>query len=140
MINKPKPFFNVVAALIIKDDRILICQRPANKSNALLWEFVGGKVESDETKEEALIRECREELDADIEVGEIFMELDHEYPDILVHLTLFRAFLVSENIKVLEHNDVSWILPSEVDQYEFCPADTVILKKIKEIYVRRNEQ
>ncbi|MBP1558431.1 MAG: NUDIX domain-containing protein, partial [Oscillospiraceae bacterium] len=77
----------VVAALIWRQDRFLICQRPAHKARGLLWEFVGGKVEPGETKEEALARECREELDADVRAGEVFMQLVHEYPDLTVELT-----------------------------------------------------
>ena len=81
----------VVAALIWDGDRFLICQRPKNKARGLLWEYVGGKVEPGETKQEALIRECREELDVTITVGDVFMDVVHEYPDITVHLTLFHA-------------------------------------------------
>ena len=77
----------VVAALIWDGDRFLICQRPAHKARGLLWEFVGGKVEPGETKEDALIRECREELDITLSVGDVFMEVTHEYPDLTVHLT-----------------------------------------------------
>ena len=86
-----KKVTEVVAALIWKGDRFLICQRPAHKARGLLWEFVGGKVEPGETKEQALIRECREELAVTISVGEVFMEVDHDYPDLNVHLTLFNA-------------------------------------------------
>ena len=74
----------VVAALIWKKDKFMICQRPAHKGNALLWEFVGGKVEPGETKEEALMRECREELAIEVSVGEAFMDVVHQYPDILM--------------------------------------------------------
>ena len=81
----------VVAALIWDGDRFLACQRPAHKTRGLLWEFVGGKVEPNETKEDALIRECKEELDVTLEVGDIFMEVTHAYPDMTVHLTLFNA-------------------------------------------------
>ena len=75
----------VVAALIWKENRFMICQRPANKTRAFQWEFVGGKAEKGETKVEALIRECREELDITVKPGKIFMEVDHRYPDINVH-------------------------------------------------------
>jgi len=81
----------VVAALIWDQDKFMICQRPANKARGLLWEFVGGKVESGETKEQALIRECHEELAITLNVGEVFMDVVHEYPDLTVHLTLFHA-------------------------------------------------
>ena len=120
----------VVAALIWDTDRFMICQRPATKSCALLWEFVGGKVEPGETKEQALIRECQEELDITISVGDVFTEVVHEYPDITVHLTLFNAEISEGVPKLLEHNNLKWITPSEIPDYNFCPADKDILKKI----------
>ena len=91
---------------------------------------MGGKVEKGETKEQALIRECIEELNITLNVGEVFMEVVHEYPDITVHLTLFNA-AISEGVpQKLEHNDIKWITPSEIPNYNFCPADDEILKKI----------
>ena len=72
----------VVAALIWEGEKFMICQRPAHKARGLLWEFVGGKVEPGETKEQALIRECREELAVTLSVGDLFMDVVHEYPDI----------------------------------------------------------
>lgn len=124
----------VVAALIWDDDRFMACQRPAHKARGLLWEFVGGKVEPQETKQDALIRECREELAITISVGEVFMDVIHEYPDLTVHLTLFHA-KISEGIpQKLEHNDIRWITVQEIDEYEFCPADKDILIALKEKY------
>ncbi len=124
----------VVAALIWDGDRFLICQRPAHKARGLLWEFVGGKVEPGETKEQALIRECKEELAVTLSVGEQFMEVTHEYPDITVHLSLFHA-TISEGIpQKLEHVDIQWITPAEIPSYDFCPADVEILTKITEVY------
>ena len=122
----------VVTALIWDKDKFMICQRPANKARAFLWEFVGGKVESGETKEQALIRECKEELDILLSVGDVFMDVIHEYPDIMVHLTLFNATIAEGEPQKLEHNDIQWITPSEISNYEFCPADKEILKKIIE--------
>ena len=121
----------VVAALIWDKDKFMICQRPANKARALLWEFVGGKVEPGETKEQALIRECQEELAVTLLVGDVFMDVVHEYPDITVHLTLFNATIADGAPQKLEHNDIRWIKVSEIDNYDFCPADTEILKKLK---------
>ncbi len=121
---------DVVAALIWDEDRFMICQRPAHKARGLLWEFVGGKVEPGETKEEALIRECHEELDVTVEVGSVFMEVVHEYPDIKIKLTLFNAKIAEGEPKMLEHNDIRWITTAEIPQYEFCPADEDILKRL----------
>ena len=120
----------VVAALVWEGDKFMICQRPANKARALLWEFVGGKVEPGETKEQALIRECQEELAVTLSVGNVFMDVLHEYPDLTVHLTLFNATIAEGEPQRLEHNDISWITPSEIPNYEFCPADEEILNKI----------
>ena len=122
----------VVAALIWDADKFMICQRPAHKARGLLWEFVGGKVEPEETKEQALIRECKEELDILLSVGDVFMDVIHEYPDITVHLTLFKAAISEGEPHKLEHNDIRWITPSDIPNYDFCPADEEILKKIIE--------
>ena len=124
----------VVAALIWEGDRFLACQRPPDKARGLLWEFVGGKVEPGETKEAALVRECQEELAITLDVGEIFMDVSHEYPDLTVHLTLFHATIRDGTPQKLEHNDIRWITVNEIDQYEFCPADVEILRRIKDAY------
>ena len=124
----------VVAALIWDKDKFMICQRPAHKARGLLWEFVGGKIEPGETKEQALIRECQEELAVALSVGDVFMDVVHEYSDLTVHLTLFNATVAGGVPQKLEHNDIKWITPSEIRNYEFCPADEEILKKITEVY------
>lgn len=123
----------VVAALIWEGDKFLICQRPAHKARGLLWEFVGGKVELGETREQALVRECQEELAVTLSVGDLFMEVDHQYPDLNVHLTLFNAVIHEGTPQLLEHNDIRWITPGEIPQYEFCPADETILDRLKQI-------
>ena len=125
----------VVAALIWDDDKFMICQRPAYKARGLLWEFVGGKVEPGETKEQALIRECQEELAITLSVGDVFMDVTHEYPDITVHLTLFNATIAEGEPQKLEHNDIKWIKPSEIPNYEFCPADEKMLKEIRKKHI-----
>ncbi len=132
--NQNKPIVPVVAALIWDNDKFMICQRPAHKARALLWEFVGGKVEPGETKEQALIRECQEELAVILSVGDAFMDVVHEYSDIIVHLTLFNATIAEGVPQKLEHNDIKWIAPSEIPNYDVCPADEEILKKITEVY------
>ena len=124
----------VVAALIWDGNKFMICQRSAHKARGLLWEFVGGKVEWGETKEQALVRECREELDILLSVGDVFMDVIHEYPDITVHLTLFNATIAEGEPQKLEHNDIKWITPTEISNYEFCPADEEMLARICEVY------
>lgn len=121
----------VVAALIWDKDIFMICQRPVHKVRGLLWEFIGGKVEPGETKEQALIRECQEELAVTLSVGDVFMDVVHEYPDITVHLTLFNATIAEGVPQKLEHNDIKWITPREIPNYDFCPADEAILNEIK---------
>lgn len=121
----------VVAALIWQGDKFMICQRPAQKARGLLWEFVGGKVEPGETKEDALVRECREELGVTVSVGAVFMEVTHTYPDLTVHLTLFYASIVQGEPQKLEHSDIRYISVEEIPQYQFCPADEVILDALR---------
>ncbi len=124
----------VVAALIWDENRFMICQRPAHKARALLWEFVGGKVEPGESKEQALMRECREEIAVTLSVGSIFMDVVHEYPDITFHLTLYNATIAEGSPQRLEHNDIKWITPQQIPHYNFCPADKEILERIIQVY------
>ena len=131
---KVRNMTEVVAALIWNQNKFMICQRPAHKARGLLWEFVGGKVEPEESKEQALIRECQEELAVTLDVGEVFMDVVHEYPDLTVHLTLFHATIQEGTPQKLEHNDIRWITVSEIDQYAFCPADEEILRRLKDAY------
>lgn len=125
----------VVAALFVRERagrrEMMICQRPEHKTRGLLWEFVGGKIEPGETGEEALARECREELDVGVSVGAPFCDVIHEYPDLTVHLTVFRASITSGQPKLLEHRDLRWISVEEIRQYAFCPADEPILRRIE---------
>ncbi len=126
-----KKRIEVVGALIEKEEKILICQRPKNKGCALLWEFVGGKVEKGETKREALKRECFEELKIQVLVGEEFASVSHEYEHATVDLTVFKAKIIEGTPQNLEHNDIRWVSKSELDNFEFCPADEPILTLIK---------
>lgn len=126
---------DVVAALIWDKERFMICQRPAHKARGLLWEFVGGKVEHGETMEQALVRECREELDITVQVGDIFTQVIHEYPDIHIRLSLLHCTIGEGIPALLEHADLKWILPSEIPLYNFCPADKDILTLIQNNYL-----
>ena len=123
-----------MAALIWAGERFLICQRPEHKARGLLWEFVGGKVEPGETRQDALARECREELDIEVSVGEVFMDVVHEYPDLTVHLTLFHGKITAGVPKLLEHADLRWITVGEISDYEFCPADVAMLERLRKQY------
>lgn len=121
----------VVAALIWREERFLACQRPAHKARGLLWEFAGGKVEPGETREQALVRECREELAVTVAPRDVFMEVTHQYPDLTVHLTLFNAELQEGEPQALEHNALRWITVEEIGELPFCPADEEILERLK---------
>lgn len=125
---------DVVAALIWDKNKFLACQRPAHKARGLLWEFVGGKVEPGESLEEALIRECREELGITVAVGKVYLQVIHQYPDIHIRLTLFHCRIAEGFPRLLEHHDMKWMAPAEIPQYPFCPADKDILKKLLEDY------
>lgn len=128
---------DVVAALIWKEGRFMICQRPEYKARGLLWEFVGGKLEAGETMGAALIRECREELDITVDVGDVFTQVIHTYPDICIRLTLFHCSIASGTPRLLEHNDLKWILPEEIPNFDFCPADVDILKQIRQKFSKQ---
>ena len=121
----------VVAALIWEGPRFLICQRPPHKARGLLWEFVGGKVEPGETPEQALVRECREELGIRVEVGELFMQVHHRYPDIDILLSLFHCTIAEGTVTLLEHADAKWIRVSQIPDFSFCPADKEILERLQ---------
>lgn len=121
----------VVAALIWDGNRFLACQRPAHKDRALLWEFAGGKVEPDETGPQALIRECREELGITVSVGDVFMDVTHTYPDLTIHLTLYHAAIAKGTPRLLEHSAMRWVTVKEMDALPFCPADAVILERLR---------
>ena len=121
----------VVAALIWKHNRFMICQRPAHKARPLLWEFPGGKVEPGESKQAALIRECREELDIALRAGSLFCEAVHAYSELTIHLSVYNASIIAGIPRLLEHNGLRWITAEDIPLYKFCPADESILKQIQ---------
>lgn len=118
-----KNVVEVVAALIRDGDKLLICQRPVHKDQGGLWEFPGGKVERGETQSEALVRECQEELGIEVEVLGLFQEVLHQYPEKKIHLSLYTCKLGKNEPVLLEHQDLVWITPTELSNFEFCPAD-----------------
>lgn len=124
------PIVKVSAALICREGKFLICRRPMHKARGGLWEFVGGKAEAGETEEEALKRECMEELGIEVRVKGEYMRLTHAYPDLTVELALFRAEIAAGEPQLLEHIALKWISPEEIGGYDFCPADEAILEKI----------
>ena len=121
-----------MAALVWDGGRFLICQRPANKARALLWEFPGGKVEPGESHEQALVRECREELGVTLQVNDLYFTAIHRYPDIHIRLCLYNCIIAAGTLTMREHAALTWITPAEIDGYAFCPADEDILKQLKQ--------
>ena len=116
----------VVAGVIYKDNKFLIAQRNLKKAQGGLWEFPGGKLEPNETAEDALKREIKEEFDADIEVGNYIGESIHHYPEKDIKLMFYKAELVSGNLTLLEHESCAWITKENKDDYEFAGADKIV--------------
>lgn len=121
---------NVVAAMIEQNGRLLICRRPEGKALAGMWEFAGGKIEPGETPEQALVRECREELGITVAPQSLFAQVEFDYPAMHLSMQVYTAVITDGTPKRLEHMDIRWILPGELDGFTFCPADRGILDKI----------
>lgn len=120
----------VVAGVIYKNNKFLIAQRNLKKAQGGLWEFPGGKVEKNESYESALIREIKEELNADIEVNEYIGESIHHYPEKDIKLIFYKAKLLSKEVELLEHESCEWITKEEKDKFEFAGADKVVFDLI----------
>ena len=121
----------VVGAILRDGDRYLVGQRAANKAQGGLWEFMGGKIEPGETPEQALARECREELALEIENEHIIDSVVHEYPEKTIRLTLISCSPKSgSNPKALEHQQIRWVTRDEMDAIDFAPADNECLNLI----------
>ena len=127
-----KKTLEVVAALIERGDTFLACQSPGHKARGLLWEFLGGKVEKGETREEAIVRECREEIGVTIAVHGIVAEVTHAYEELTVHLTLLRASIAEGTPQALEHADIRFMTIAEAEGYPFCEADKELLRIVRE--------
>ena len=120
----------VVAAIIIKDNKIFATQRGygAYKDG---WEFPGGKIEPGETPQEALIREIKEELDADIIVGELFDVIEYDYPEFHLSMDCFLCSLASEHMEIREHEAAKWLTKEELETVDWLPADIITVKKLE---------
>lgn len=121
----------VVAAVIEKDGKYLLCKRGPGGNCAFLWEFPGGKIEPGESPNEALIREIREELCIEIEPCGVFEEYQYSYPDKDIYFYFIRAQIISGEIKPLFHAEIRWLLPEELGSLDYCPADLSTVKKLK---------
>ena len=130
-MNDPTNIIEVVGAIIKNGDRYLVGQRAANKSQGGLWEFMGGKIESGETPEQALARECREELDLEIENGRIIDSVVHEYPEKTIRLTLIECTPKTGSVpRPNEHQQIRWVTPDDMPSLPFCPADMDLIKRL----------
>lgn len=113
----------VVAAAIIKDGKYFCAQRPEGKSLAGYWEFPGGKLEAGESPEQALVREIKEEFAADIEILDYVNEASYDYNFGRVVMKTYEAKLLSEKLTLLEHQDSTWLSPSELSTLNWAPVD-----------------
>jgi 8-oxo-dGTP diphosphatase len=126
-----KPVVRVVAGLMEDSDgRVLITQRRPQAFMPLKWEFPGGKVEQGETDEQALARELLEELGIQVEVGQHFMDKFHVYDDFAVDFNVYRCHIQSGDLRKIAVNDFVWVKPSDLDCYEFPPADEPTIERL----------
>ena len=130
----------VIAAAIIKNNKLLITQRPKDKTLALIWEFPGGKVEKDESNEECIIREIKEELDVTINVHQFIGESSHQYDFANITVYLYKASIKEGKIKLLEHNAMAWISSNEFDKYQFPPLNETLIEEVKEIMEKESNK
>jgi len=141
-VNKLKLLFSylvghkrqVTAAVMEKDGRILIAQRRKGRTLGGRWEFPGGKIEPGETAEACLKRELKEELDIECEIGKFIIASRFRYCLVPIELIAYRVKHVSGELKVNEHEEVRWVLPSELGSYDFMPADKPIVKLLLKNY------
>ena len=127
-----KKAIDVVAALIIKDDKIFLVKRATGDSNLLgKWEFPGGKIEEGETPQEALVREIKEELEAEIEVGQLIDTIEYDYPNFHLSMDCFWAEIKSGQLVLKEAEAAKWLSREELDSVEWLPADITLIDKIR---------
>ena len=126
-----RKIIEVVGAIIKDGGKYLVGQRAAHKTQGGLWEFMGGKIEPGETPEDALARECREELALEIEGARIVDSVIHEYPEKTIRLTLLECRPKAGSVpQALEHQAIRWVTPEEMRTMPFCPADAELLQKL----------
>lgn len=126
---------NVAAAILVKDNRILIAKRSAKDKFANKWEFPGGKIEEGETPEECLKRELKEELDIEVVIGDFFAESNYPYENGVINLLTFWTCWVGREIKLLEHAEYRWVAVSELVNYDFLPADIPLINKLAKVEI-----
>jgi len=127
----PRPVIDVAAALIFREGKLLITQRPANAHLGGLWEFPGGKREPDETFEQCLVRELREELGIEVAVGDLVEGLTHAYPEKTVHLGFYRCRWIKHEPEPLGCPAFRWVTATQLNEYRFPAADARLLEKLR---------
>lgn len=120
----------VVAAIIMDEDKIFATQRGYGDFKDY-WEFPGGKMEAGETPQQALIREIREELDTEIEVGDFLQTVEYDYPQFHLTMHCFLCTVVSGKLVLKEHEDARWLTKGELDSVEWLPADEAVIERLK---------
>jgi 8-oxo-dGTP diphosphatase len=120
----------VVAAVIRNEEKVLITQRAKNDRLALKWEFPGGKINENETAQECIIREIKEELNLDIEVSGLFMKNIYYYEKGSIELTTFFVRINGGGMMLNVHNNARWVQINQLKNYEFCPADVEVVKQL----------
>lgn len=124
----------VTCAIIFKENKVLSAQRSANMKLPLKWEFPGGKVEPDETKEECLFREIKEELNIEITVSKELTTVEHHYPDFSLYLYPFICEFKSGKLEAKEHSQVKWERIENLMEYDWAEADVPVVKELMELY------
>ena len=130
--KKESPALSIAAALIQRDGKYLIGQRPEHKPQGGYWEFAGGKLKPGETQRQALVRECREELDVLVQPNKLVLTTEYQYPDRRVTLYFWDTVLVKGTPRALAHQKLAWAAPEELEQYSFCPANEEILTVLQQ--------
>lgn len=122
-----------VCAAIIKNGRgeILACKRGPGGVCAYLWEFPGGKQEPGEGPEACLVRECKEELDVTVGIDGVFAKTVHAYPDREIAFTFYDAHMIEGTPSLIVHEELQWMQPAQMQEEAFCPADFVIIQRLK---------
>ena len=120
----------VACAIIIKDNKILVCQRSSTMAMPLKWEFPGGKVEPGENAAAAIVREIREELHLDIDVLEPWEPVEHAYPTFRIRLVPFVTRVAGGCLRLEEHADARWVSAGELHRYDWAPADVPVAERL----------
>ena len=121
----------IAAAILRRNDKILICRRGPGGSCGYLWEFPGGKIEAGETPEQAVVREIKEELDATVKVGDLIDTIEYDYPAFHLSMDCFWCEVVSGELKLLEAEAARWLTKEELDSVAWLPADVTLIDKIR---------